>query len=197
MAYNTVGRYTTGVWLVKFPNGTAGLYQRGQLPKPDGHIMYYWVGATQQQIDARITDAMSALGVTIDQLPGGITGGKFGPASNVQGLTGIPGGIASAITSAGDFLSFISWIFHPVNLLRAVEFVTGIAMMAFGVHTLMRMAMRSSRTHRTSLRSLALNLFPETRALRRGRRAGRRDAAYNQGRRQAIRDAGGTNRPLP
>lgn len=44
----------------------------------------------------------------------------------------LAGGVAAAITSPLDFLKFIAWIFHPRNILRAVEFLVGIALMIFG-----------------------------------------------------------------
>lgn len=43
--------------------------------------------------------------------------------------------VSSAVTDVGSFLSFIAWIFSPITLLRAVEFLTGIAIMGFGIET--------------------------------------------------------------
>ena len=131
--YTDPGPYKGGIWLVKTPDGKAGFYQRDQLPPPDGKTKYFWIGSSKKQINARLSAAMAALGVSIDQLPGGITGGQFGPSGTVQGLTGIPGTIASGISSVVDFLKLIGWIFHPRNLLRAVEFLAGIVLMLFGV----------------------------------------------------------------
>lgn len=48
--------------------------------------------------------------------------------------SGIFGKLVGAITSPLDFLMFIAWIFHPRMILRAVEFVVGIALMIFGLH---------------------------------------------------------------
>lgn len=54
------------------------------------------------------------------------------------GDTGLFRSIAGAINSTADFLKFIAWIFHPRNLLRDVEFLVGITMMAFGIHAAMQ-----------------------------------------------------------
>lgn len=43
--------------------------------------------------------------------------------------------VSSAVTDVSSFLSFIAWIFSPLTLLRAVEFLTGIAIMGFGIET--------------------------------------------------------------
>lgn len=64
--------------------------------------------------------AASAAKATASAAPGGVKGAA------------LYGGIAAAITSPLDFLKFIAWIFHPRNILRAVEFLVGIALMVFG-----------------------------------------------------------------
>lgn len=46
--------------------------------------------------------------------------------------------VSSAVTDVSSFLSFIAWIFSPLTLLRAVEFLTGIAIMGFGLETLIK-----------------------------------------------------------
>lgn len=132
-AYVDPGPYKTGVWLVKLPNGKAGIYQKSQLPKPDGKIQYFWIGASKTQIQSRYQDAIDALGVDISQLTGGVSGSKFGPSGTNAGLTGIPQTISDSINSATDFLKLVGWIFHPRNILRAAEFLTGIVLMVFGL----------------------------------------------------------------
>lgn len=49
----------------------------------------------------------------------------------------VPGydAISSSISDINGFFSFISWIFSPVTLLRAVEFLTGAGLIAFGLET--------------------------------------------------------------
>jgi len=49
------------------------------------------------------------------------------------GAAGLAGSVAQAITSPLDFLMFIAWIFHPRNVLRGVEFLTGMVLMGFGI----------------------------------------------------------------
>lgn len=41
---------------------------------------------------------------------------------------------ATAIKDTADFLKWISWIFHPRNILRVVEFITGMTFIGFGLH---------------------------------------------------------------
>lgn len=43
-----------------------------------------------------------------------------------------------AVGSVLDFLKWIAWLFHPVNILRAVEFVTGIIIMSAGLHSMVQ-----------------------------------------------------------
>lgn len=73
------------------------------------------------------------------------TGVGAAPAAAAAGGTGAgaagvaAGGLFAAssggITSVLDFLKFIAWIFHPQNILRAVEFIVGVILMIFGFHT--------------------------------------------------------------
>lgn len=60
------------------------------------------------------------------------SGGVIG-ALDTTGNT-LYSGIADAINSVTDFLKLISWLFFPRNVLRAVEFLVGIALMVFGLH---------------------------------------------------------------
>jgi hypothetical protein len=43
--------------------------------------------------------------------------------------------VEGAVKSGVDFLKWIAWLFHPRNILRVVEFVTGLTIMAAGLHT--------------------------------------------------------------
>lgn len=56
-------------------------------------------------------------------------------------------GLGTALNDATDFLSFISWLFHPLNWLRMVEFLSGMLFVFFGLRTTMR-GFRGSRTYR-------------------------------------------------
>lgn len=70
--------------------------------------------------------------------------GPLDPTNLLPGfnIPGIPNpldlfqGGADAISGTVDFLKWISWIFNPKNILRAVEFVTGLIIMAFGLHSM-------------------------------------------------------------
>lgn len=57
-----------------------------------------------------------------------------GDASKATKAAGLAGG-ALAIADTKDFLSFISWLFHPINWLRAVEFATGGILMLIGLRS--------------------------------------------------------------
>ncbi len=79
---------------------------------------------------------------------GGIGYGTAGANANAPGVSqptpdsvvsggvddagGVVKSVADSIGSTLDFLKFIAWIFHPRNILRAVEFLTGIALIFFG-----------------------------------------------------------------
>jgi hypothetical protein len=120
-------------------------------------------------------------------------------------LTAAGAGALGAISGTTDFLKWISWLFHPLNLLRAVEFLTGIATMYYGLSTLMGIMRHGRATHRTTLRSI-FNWTPLGKARqisgarRRGRRAGEvqaeRDVAYRGARQERARQAGAHQRRL-
>jgi hypothetical protein len=61
----------------------------------------------------------------------GAAGGGTAGAAGI-GAGALFGVIGAAITSPLDFLKFIAWIFHPRNILRAVEFLIGAVLMVFG-----------------------------------------------------------------
>lgn len=203
-AYSQVGPYRHGVWLVVLPNGAAGIMNRGNLPAYRPGTKYYWLGADPKKAADRLWGALSHLGLDVSTVPdatglapafrGRIVGvsGDFGapggsgpkPLStpsidtptvpNAQYGQGPLGGVADAISGTTDFLKLISWIFHPLNIMRAVEFLTGIAMMGFGLSTLLGVMRRGRATHRTTLGMM----FG-------GWRQGRRDRAYQNARRRA------------
>jgi hypothetical protein len=64
-------------------------------------------------------------------------GSTITSALGLSSVASIPGQVASSITDVGTFLSWIAWIFHPRNILRAVEFLTGIAVMFYGLHSVL------------------------------------------------------------
>lgn len=98
------------------------------------------------------------------------------PADFTRGLTRV----GNAISSVGDFLSFISWLFHPLNWLRLAEFIWGTFIGAIGLYMLARRGGgASSRIVRR-----AISATPAGRAARvaQGRRMGR-----YEGQREAAR----------
>jgi len=93
---------------------------------------------------------------------------------------------AKAVKDANDFLKWVSWIFHPKNVLRAVEFVTGFTIMGVGLHTLMAVykdapqtgaAPRAKQAVRRGAGEL-ISMTPAGRAVRvsRAKRFGKRKA---------------------
>lgn len=114
--------------------------------------------------------------------------------SLLQQGTSIFGDVGNAINSALDFLKFIAWIFHPVNILRGVEFLTGMALMFYGAQAHYqayreearggyrgsRSAVQRSGIGRTATR--VAEATPAGRTVRavRGRRAGARSARRQQ-----------------
>lgn len=89
-------------------------------------------------------------------------------------------GPLSAIKDVGSFLKWIAWIFHPRNILRAVEFLTGATLMGFGIHTAIE-THREGGTNAGTIKRTAgriVNLTPqgrELKAVRAGRGAARRE----------------------
>lgn len=70
-------------------------------------------------------------------IPGKGVVSLHGPGGAVGALdqaVGIPVTVANSINSVTDFLKLISWLFHPRNILRAVEFLVGVLLMVFGLH---------------------------------------------------------------
>jgi len=130
-------------------------------------------------------------------------------SSTAETVRGTGMSIADAIGSNLDFLKWISWIFNPLNLLRAVEFLTGLAFVFYGLNVLMHRAMHRS-THRTTFGGTLMGLFRKTpvgraaqvsSARRRGRRAGQiqaeRDTAYRGARQERARREGAGRRTTP
>lgn len=66
---------------------------------------------------------------------------RIGP---LGGLPGIPNPLdlfkplADSVDSVVDFLKILAWIINPVNILRAVEFLVGLTLMAFGLQAMMQ-----------------------------------------------------------
>lgn len=162
-AYSWPGttRHPTGVWLVSWPDGAAGIYDRSDLPARASGIRYYWLGNTPAQAQSGVDAAIGKLGLNVEQIPTaqGIApafkGKPVGIAGNIPVTPGqtfpkspgtAPGATypkspapistfvdaVNAVTSVSDFLKLLAWIITPRNLLRIVETIFGVLFMAFG-----------------------------------------------------------------
>jgi len=238
-AYSTIGPYRRGVWLVELRNGAAAIMDKANLPQYRMGTKYYWLGATPTQAVQRLPWALHQLNLDVSTYPNttqaispafkghivGISGdwnapgapgpAPFQPPSLTPSTPTYPGahydqGPLGAISDTLDFLKFISWLFHPLNILRAVEFLTGMTFIYVGLRELMGIMRRSSATHRTSLVGSITGLFKKTpwgraaseaSARRRGRRAGElqaeRDVAYRGARQERARAVGAGRRTTP
>jgi hypothetical protein len=85
-----------------------------------------------------------------------------------------------AIHSTADFLQAIAWIFHPKNILRSIEFLVGLTLMAAGFHAMIEVyrnapedaAPRKAGRRLKSAAGEAFSMTPPGRALRARRAAG-------------------------
>lgn len=120
-------------------------------------------------------------------------------------------GLSSSVNSVTDFLKILAWIINPVNILRAVEFLVGITLMAFGLQAMMQAYGEKKEGFTTSENPLSrsglgrvskelANAIPQARAAKMagaakgaGKGAGkakkrvRPEAAPHRTRRQALR----------
>jgi hypothetical protein len=205
-------RYTTGTeyyWL--------GVTPQQAISRLPGAIQNMNLDVSSIPIDPKLLDPAfhgQRVGISGDWNAPGAGGPKMGPPSTAQPAPTYPGaqypqgplGVLTAISETADFLKWIAWLFHPLNLLRAVEFITGLATMFYGLNTLMGVMRRGSATHRTTIRSL-FNWTPMgkarqiSRARSRGRRAGQvqaeRDVAYRGARQERARQVGAGRRTTP
>ena len=127
---------------------------------------------------------------------GASTGASTGAATAEAGASGAAGGafskLASAITSPLDFLMLIAWLFNPRMILRAVEFLIGVALMIFGMHaafqargeSLEGFSTSESPITRSGLGRVATEL---NRAAKSGSRPSRPKSAPHATRRKALR----------
>lgn len=80
---------------------------------------------------AAATAGGEAAGAGSEAAGAGATAGATSTAAG-GAAGGLFGTVAGAITDEATFLAFIAWIFHPRTILRAVEFLVGLAVMGFG-----------------------------------------------------------------
>lgn len=158
--------------------------------------------AIQSALNGKVIGISGPSAGQVPGVPGGSSPnypGAVPPPSPTQ--VGVPNPVAAladAINGIVDFLKFIAWIFHPVNLLRAVEFLTGIGLMFYGLSVLVKGAVRSSATHRTSVIGGIKSAFskPEDHVAAgraAGTRQGERDVAYREARSSVLQ--GSSNPP--
>lgn len=105
-------------------------------------------------------------------------------------------GPADVITDGVDFMKWVAWIFHPVNILRAVEFLTGMTLLYLGIRPYLQRqgAPTLASTGQGVQRIVTTALAPtpvgrEMRAAqgtRMGKREGQRESARMTARRQAT-----------
>jgi hypothetical protein len=152
------------------------------------------LGATLGGVAAGVTDIPAAVAT-------GETAGAAGTAATAGGEAGGAGAAASgAGASAGgsalggnvlraakfaavaDFLSYIAWVLHPQTLLRAVEFLLGVFLGAWGIYLLTSRGGGRGPVGATARRIVSLTPAGRTIRMAQGRRMGRRE-----GQREAAR----------
>lgn len=99
-------------------------------------------------------------------------------------------GTAGIIASTTDFLNWIAWIFHPVNILRAVEFLLGSILMGIGLWSLLSRGQPAASDNIARVSRELASATPVGRAQRmaRGRRMGRKEGETEHARLEGRRD---------
>lgn len=136
-------------------------------------------GAGAAEAGAGTTAAAGAGSSTGAAVGSGAAGGAFSKA-------------AGAINSPLDFLLLVAWLFNPRMILRAVEFLVGLALMIFGFHAALQsrgermegFSTSESPLTRSGLGRVATELG---RASRSGQRPSRPQSAPHATRRKALR----------
>lgn len=208
--YGQPGGYTTGVWLVANADGSnAHFVDRAHLPPAGGGLQFYWLGANWNTANNRLGDALSKLGVTMDQATAYQDAqAAFQAAMSGRGAAKLPSqavpsgtllqpfnDVANAIGSVTDFFKLIGWIFHPQNILRAVEFLTGGVMIVFGLWSAIQargeklegFTTSESAISRSGLGRVARDLAANTKGGRGGGGGRRVQSAPHTTRRDALR----------
>lgn len=134
----------------------------------------------QQSVDVgAIQQGGSKVGEPLNQPPGTTLPGYGQRPSGSEAVAVGPqlSGISDLIQSVQDFLSYIAWLFHPLNFLRAAEFLLGIIVSGYGVWLL------TSRSGRGLGRAVtAMPVVGRTIRVAQGSRMGR-----HEGQREAAR----------
>lgn len=134
----------------------------------------------QQSVDSgAIMQGGNKVGEPLNQPPG-TTLPQFGQRPSASEAVPVGpqlSGISDLIQSVQDFLSYIAWLFHPLNFLRAAEFLLGIIVAGYGVWLL------TSRSGRGLGRAVtAVPVVGRTIRVAQGTRMGR-----HEGQREAAR----------
>jgi hypothetical protein len=167
-------------------------------------------GRLQQNINQQATlhglpepfSPSTAQAIIQDLLPiGGIAAGAGLPEAGAGAAAAGGGAASSAANAAGnaataakygafglsfgaltDFLGYIGWLFHPLNWLRLVEFITGMALIGWGIYMLTQR--RGTTGNITGTARRIISMTPAGREIRmaQGRRMGR-----HEGQREAAR----------
>lgn len=118
------------------------------------------------------------VGAPIGQQPGTTLSGFGQRPSSSEAVAAGPqlSGISDAIQSVQDFLSYISWLFHPLNFLRMGEFILGFITMAYGIWLLTSRPGRGL-AHTIVSATPVGRTIRVTQGARMGRREGQREAA--------------------
>jgi hypothetical protein len=113
--------YTNGAYLA-FLNGTR---TSGGTVSTTSTPMLVRPGGASTTSDPMM-DALTAYHqqTTVDTTS--VMGFLFNPFTAVSDLV-------SGISDVGSFLKFLGWLINPANILRMVEFLVGLALMAFGI----------------------------------------------------------------
>jgi hypothetical protein len=114
------------------PKGSIGPGPNGGIVRPGGTTSTS-SGGSSQAVGDLLTSYQSSL-----EQPTQSGADYVSLSSTLFGWIPGYGTISGAVTDVGSFLSFIAWIFSPLTLLRAVEFLTGIAIMGFGIESLFK-----------------------------------------------------------
>lgn len=111
----------------------------GEIPgEPDGpdvtQVLSDWADAQNGDSDGSDGNQFVSFN-PLQVLPG------VGPLTLIPGFPNplhLQKALSGSIHDAKDFFKLLAWIINPVNILRMVEFLSGLVIMAFGFHSILR-----------------------------------------------------------
>lgn len=218
-AAQQIGLSGVGLVRVSFGSNAGNTVNSGPgVTRPGGDSTSGGSSSDITQVLSDWTDAQNASGGM--DAGSGNQFASFNPLDPLSGIPGVPSilpnplhffkSVSGSINSAVDFLKLLAWIINPVNILRMVEFLVGLALMAFGFQAMLQAygerregfitsegALSRSGLGRVSreVASAVSAANPEARAAKAakgakgssGRRRIRPEAAPHRTRRQALR----------